>query len=91
MIFLFSIGLYTYIERVHKSIFEGNSSLKGFLTQDWVVLISDFLNDCALNVPLFSKALENKSGIEFISLLFFIWFGILTWQIIVAVKRNTQH
>lgn len=91
MIFLVSIGIYTYIEIMHKSIFKENSLLKDFMTQGWFVSLSEFLNACATNVPLFSKALENKSGIEFISLLFFIWFGILTWQIIIAVKRNTQH
>lgn len=97
MIFLFSIGIYTYILEVHKDIFSEEPiaqyvvSLRNFVTQDWFISISEFLNTCAANVPLFSKALEKKSGIEFISLLFFIWFGILTWQIIIAVKRNTQH
>lgn len=97
IIFLASIALYTYILQLHKDIFNEvlitryAILLRNFVTQDWFVSLSKFLNACAANVPLFSKALENKSGIEFISLLFFIWFGILTWQIIVAVKRNTQH
>ena len=97
MIFLFSIGIYTYILEVHKDIFSEKPiaqyvvSLRNFVTQDWFISISEFLNTCAANVPLFSKALEKKSGIEFISIMFFIWFGILTWQIIIAVKRNTQH
>ncbi|SJN15478.1 hypothetical protein [Psychrobacter sp. JB385] len=97
MIFLFSIGLYTYILEVHKDIFSEEPVaqyvvlLRNFVTQDWFISLSKFLNTCAANVPLFSKALEKKSGIEFISIMFFIWFGILTWQIIIAVKRNTQH
>lgn len=97
IIFLLSIGIYTYILELHKNIFSGQPivryvvSLRNFVIQDWFVSLSKFLNACAANVPLFSKALESKSGIEFISLLFFIWFGILTWQIIVSVKRNTQH
>lgn len=97
IIFLFSIGFYTYISEVHADIFGEEpvewyvALLRDFVTQDWFVSLSKFLNACAANVPLFSKALESKSGIQFISLLFFIWFGILTWQIIVAVKRNTQH
>ena len=97
MIFLFSIGIYTYILEVHKDIFSEEPiaryvvSLRNFVTQDWFISLSEILNACAANVPLFSKALEKKSGIEFISLLFFIWFGILTWQTIIAVKRNTQH
>jgi len=97
IIFLFSVGIYTGILEVHKDIFSGETiaryvvPLRNFVTQDWFVSLSEILNACAANVPLFSKALEKKSGIEFISLLFFIWFGILTWQIIIAVKRNTQH
>lgn len=96
-IFLISLILYTLVLDVHENIFyEKNENqsivfLKKFVTQDWFVTLSDFLNSCAANVPLFSKALESKDGIQFISLLFFIWFGILTWQTIVAVKRNTQH
>lgn len=97
IIFLFSISVYTGILKVHKDIFSEEPIaryavlLRNFVTQDWFVSLSKILNACAANVPLFSKALENKSGIQFISLLFFIWFGILTWQVIVAVKRNTQH
>ncbi|MBH0065897.1 hypothetical protein [Psychrobacter sp. SZ93C1] len=97
VIFLFSIGFYTYILKVHTDIFGEKpvewyvALLRYCVTQDWFVSLSKFLNACAANVPLFSKALESKNGIQFISLLFFIWFGILTWQIIVAVKRNTQH
>ena len=97
MIFLCSIGIYTYILGVHEDIFSEEPipqyviSLRKFVTQDWFISLSEFLNNCAANVPLFSKVLEKKSGIEFISIMFFIWFGILTWQIIIAVKRNTQH
>lgn len=97
VIFFISIVFYTYILQVHKNIFNEDLItgyavlLRNFVTQDWFISLSKFLNACAANVPLFSKALENKDGIQFISLLFFIWFGILTWQIIVAVKRNTQH
>lgn len=97
IMFLASIALYTYILQVHENIFNEDLItgyavlLRNFVTQDWFVFLSKILNACAANVPLFSKVLENKSGIQFISLLFFIWFGILTWQIIVAVKRNTQH
>ena len=41
-------------------------------------------------LPL-SRFLVGRSGIEFISLLFYILFAVLTWQIIVAVKRHTQR
>ena len=56
-----------------------------------ISMISDFLNNSARGFFPFSRFVEKRKGFEFISLLFVIWFAILTWQIIVAVKRNTQH
>lgn len=51
--------------------------------------ISDFLNNLAINFFPFSKFIEKQQGLEFISLLFYIWFSILIWQIIIAIKRHT--
>lgn len=48
-------------------------------------------NNFAKNFLPFSRFLVGRSGIEFISLLFYILFAVLTWQIIVAVKRHTQR
>lgn len=49
----------------------------------------DFLNTLSGNFLPFSRFFENKNGLEFISLLFYVWFLILIWQIIIAVKRHT--
>lgn len=52
--------------------------------------ITGFLNGLAKSLlPFDSKLL--KKGMEFISLLFYITFSILMWQIIVAVKRHTKR
>ena len=48
-------------------------------------------NNFAKNFLPLSRFLVGRSGIEFISLLFYILFAVLTWQIIVAVKRHTQR
>lgn len=55
---------------------------------EWIWI---FLNDIAKNFLPFSRFLGSKSGFEFISLFFYIWFGILIWQIVVSVKRHTQR
>ncbi|OPH40185.1 hypothetical protein [Moraxella equi] len=47
------------------------------------------LNNSSRNFLPFSNFLKDRQGIEFISLLFYIWFSILIWQIVVAVKRHT--
>jgi uncharacterized protein YjbI with pentapeptide repeats len=53
-------------------------------------LIATFFNGLAKSLlPFESKLL--KTGMEFISLLFYIAFSVLTWQIIVAVKRHTKR
>lgn len=52
--------------------------------------ITGFFNGLAKSLlPFDSKLL--KKGMEFISLLFYITFSILMWQIIVAVKRHTKR
>ena len=55
-----------------------------------IELIATFFNGLAKSLlPFDSKLL--KTGMEFISLLFYIAFSVLTWQIIVAVKRHTKR
>lgn len=49
----------------------------------------NILNNASRNFFPFAKFIENHRGREFISLLFYIWFSILIWQIVVAVKRHT--
>ena len=53
--------------------------------------IYNFLNNCAKNFMPFSRFIENKKGFEFVSLIFYILFAVLIWQIVVAVKRHTQR
>lgn len=51
--------------------------------------ISSSVNNVSKNILPFSKAL--KSGMEFVSLLFYIIFASLIWQTLVAVKRHTRR
>lgn len=49
----------------------------------------NFANQSSKNFLPFVNFLKEKQGMEFISLLFYIWFSVLIWQIIVAIKRHT--
>lgn len=49
----------------------------------------NILNNASRNFFPFARFIEDHQGREFISLLFYIWFSILIWQIVVAVKRHT--
>ena len=82
-----SLVIYTSLLSIHKSFFESYD----YLLHPWFDFLSIQVNEAAKNFLPFSRFLENSSGIEFISLLFYIWFGILIWQIVVAVKRHTQR
>lgn len=82
-----SLVIYTSLLSIHKSFFESYD----YLLHPWFDCLSIQVNEAAKNFLPFSRFLENSSGIEFISLLFYIWFGILIWQIVVAVKRHTQR
>lgn len=62
-----------------------------FMSWQWFDVISKFLNEFAVNVLPFRIFVKDRNGIEFISLFFYIWFAILIWQIIIAVKRHTQR
>ncbi|WLW66054.1 hypothetical protein [Psychrobacter sp. van23A] len=53
--------------------------------------IAKYLNDGAKSFLPFSRFIQERRGFEFISLIFYVLFAILTWQIIVAVKRHTQR
>ncbi len=50
--------------------------------------LSNSINEVAKNILPFSSLLEKSQGIELISLLFYIVFSILIWQIFIAVKRK---
>ncbi len=84
---IISLILYTILLYLHDWYFDNfDYFIWGKLEWIWI-----FLNDIAKNFLPFSRFLESKSGFEFISLFFYIWFAILIWQIIVAVKRHTQR
>lgn len=51
--------------------------------------IAKFCNDIAISFLPFSKLL--RGGMEFVSLVFYIVFASLIWQVIVAVKRHTRR
>nr|WP_289055213.1 hypothetical protein [uncultured Psychrobacter sp.] len=53
--------------------------------------IAKYLNDGAKSFLPFSRFIQERKGFEFVSLIFYVLFAILTWQIIVAVKRHTQR
>lgn len=53
--------------------------------------ITEWLNMMARNFLPFARFISDKRGFEFVSLFFYIVFAILVWQIIVAVKKQTQH
>lgn len=52
-------------------------------------ITSDFINNIAKSIIPFQKIL--KEGMESISLLFSLIFGVLIWQTIIAVKRLTKR
>ena len=88
---LMLIGLvfvYTFVTLWNEWYFESHDY---FMSWQWFDVISKFLNEFAVNILPFRVFVKDKSGIEFISLFFYILFAILIWQIIVAVKRHAQR
>lgn len=82
-----SIFLFSEIIDWHSSFFIEN---KYFWNSSFDNLSIKANNFASSFLPL-SRFLTGRSGVEFISLLFYILFAVLTWQIIVAVKRHTQR
>lgn len=87
LILIFSLLIYTLFNYAHTWYFKNFE----YFIHPWFDCVSVFLNDLANNFLPFSGFLKGKSGMEFISLFFYIWFAILVWQIIVAIKRHTQR
>lgn len=82
-----SLILYTILLYFHDWYFDSHN----YFIHPWFNTLSVYANSAARNFLPLSRFLESKSGFEFVSLLFYIWFGILIWQIVVAVKRHTQR
>jgi hypothetical protein len=55
----------------------------------YIQSFTDLFNNIAKNILPFAKFL--KEDLEFLSLLFYIIFSILIWQIIVSIKRYTKR
>lgn len=82
-----SLILYTILLSFHDWYFDNYN----YFIHPCFNTLSIYANSAASNFLPFSRFLESKSGFEFISLLFYVWFAILVWQIIVAIKRHTQR
>lgn len=82
-----SLILYTTLLYFHDWYFDSHN----YFIHPWFNTLSAYANSAARNFLPLSRFLESKSGFEFVSLLFYIWFGILIWQIVVSVKRHTQR
>lgn len=78
---LYHLVIYGYEENLLYRIYEPANI--------YIQNISNFLNQLAKDILPFKKIL--KSGLEFISLLFYIIFSILIWQTIVSIKRYTKR
>ena len=90
-----SVALYVHL-LIHQNEWVVKTlDLMSFIGDDravfWFDTVTYYANEGSKVIIPFNKLLEAKQGFEFISLLFFIWFGVLIWQTVVAVKRNTQH
>jgi hypothetical protein len=82
---LFILFYSLIIHGYHKNWLYGISPHWDFFWQN----LSAFLNGLAKNLLPFQRFL--KQGLEFISLIFYVIFVILIWQIIVAVKRKVRR
>lgn len=85
---LLSVVLYTYLLWRYQNTLQ-NGTL--FLKYSWIDWVTEWMNTGARNFLPFAKFVGNNRGFEFVSLLFYIIFGIFIWQTIVAVKKQTQH
>lgn len=87
-ILFFLAIIYTSITLWHEWYFKSHEY---FMSWKWFDFISKPLNEFAINILPFRIFIKDRSGIEFISLIFYVLFAILIWQIVVAVKRHTQR
>ncbi len=79
---LYSYLLDSYQEVLQFRIHEMQYGLESF---------TENLNTGARNFLPFARFISDKRGFEFVSLFFYIVFAVCIWQIIVAVKKQTQH
>ncbi|WP_372815929.1 hypothetical protein [Psychrobacter sp.] len=82
-----SVSLYSYLLNSYKKSLQ----FRTYELSYGVECITEWLNTIARNFLPFARFISDKRGFEFVSLFFYIIFAILIWQIIVAVKKQTQH
>lgn len=84
---LLSITIYTRLKHDQNKIYEFFSKhiYFNFPSLEEAAI---WINRAAKNFIPFASFTENNSGMEAISLFFYIIFSILTWQIFIAVKRK---
>lgn len=68
-------------------------NLNFLMSIGWFECSVKHINGIFTNVPILSHVLGAKSGdnLTFIRLVFYIWYSVLIWQIIVAVKRHVRR
>lgn len=81
------VSLYSYLLSSYKKYLQ----FRTYELPYGVECITEWLNMIARNFLPFARFISDKRGFEFVSLFFYIIFAILIWQIIVAVKKQTQH
>lgn len=81
------IALYSYLLNSYQETLQ----FRNYEMQYGIEEITEWLNTGARNFLPFARFISDKRGFEFVSLIFYIAFAILTWQTIVAVKKQTQH
>lgn len=81
------VALYSYLLNSYQEVLQ----FRKHEMQYGIEGITEWLNTGARNFLPFARFISDKRGFEFVSLIFYIAFAILTWQTIVAVKKQTQH
>lgn len=81
------IFLYTFLLRTYQNEMQYRTYALPF----YLDCITEWINTGARNFLPFARFVGGSKGFEFVSLLFYIIFGVFIWQIIVAVKRHTQR
>ncbi|WP_218690176.1 hypothetical protein [Psychrobacter sp. BF1] len=81
------IIVYTFLLRTYQN----EMQYRTYALPLYLDCITEWLNTGARNFLPFARFVGGSKGFEFVSLLFYIIFGVFIWQIIVAVKRHTQR
>lgn len=86
IILILSMIYYGYVSIHQQELYSYYANFDFLKDIEWLIIL---LNNSAKNFLPFSNFVKEKQGIEFLSVLFYIWFSVLIWQIVIAVKRHT--